>query len=352
MPQIDLSFAKDPNTLALALIYGMVPAVLWLFYWLRENKERPRHFGLLTACFAAGIFAVALALPVERYLGTLSSNDSILTILWASAEELLKFGAFALIILTNKRAIEEPIDYAIYIMVVALGFAGFENALYFLHPLQAGDTVTLFLSGTMRFLGTTLMHAVTASFAGIVLGFAYYRSKISKVALVIIALLLACTLHSLFNLSAAQSTGGDFFQLFGILWVGTICVLILFERLRTMSMPEFRKGKIDAVFSGLDAEFAELLASAGAAAADEMPITVAFKNKGVPSDAPELQKMHAFLQNLRRFYAEYLGNEGANAETVQQTAFSVIPETISPRAVSGIIMALKSGVGNRVSKVD
>ena len=161
MPNINLSFAQDPNTLALALIYGMVPAVAWLFFWLREQRARPKGTGSLLYAFMAGALMVIAALPVEKFLGTFSTNVNTLTILWATAEEVLKFSAFLLMLFAGS-SIEAPVDYAMYAVVVALGFAGFENALYFLQPLQTGDSVVLLLAGAMRFLGTTLMHAAAA----------------------------------------------------------------------------------------------------------------------------------------------------------------------------------------------
>ncbi len=344
MPQLDLSFAQDPNTLALALIYGMIPAVLWVFYWLRENRERPRHSGLLTACFFGGAFMVVLALPVEKWIALLSADPTALTVMWASAEELLKFGIFAFIILRSKTAIEEPIDYAIYIMMVALGFAGFENALYFLAPLQAGAAVTLYLSGIMRFLGTTLMHTATASLAGIALGFSYYHTKLRKTLSVAVALLIACTLHSIFNLTIAANDGENFFQIFGVLWIATIGILILLERLRTLSTGEYRKKKIDTAFAGLDAQFAGVLTTADVVATDETPLSVALANKQFAGDGKEAQALRAFLQVLRDFYARYLDEQGGDVDKISTSTAALIPDTISPRAISGVIAALKAGI--------
>lgn len=233
MPTIDLSFAQDPNTLALALIYGMVPAIAWLFFWMREHRDRPKHTSVLMYAFLAGVFMVIAALPVEKFLSTLSSDDATLTILWASAEEVLKFLAYLFLLAAGSK-IESPVDYALYAVVVALGFAGFENALYFLQPLQVGDTTVLLLSGTMRFVGTTLMHAASTSLPGIALGLACYGSRYIKIFAALGGLVLAVTMHSIFNLWIVQDNGLDFFSVFGFLWIVTIVILIVFEKLRRM----------------------------------------------------------------------------------------------------------------------
>jgi RsiW-degrading membrane proteinase PrsW (M82 family) len=238
MPTIDLSFAQDPNTLALALVFGMVPAVAWLFFWLREQRARPKGSGVLFYSFLAGALMVIATLPVEKFLSTLTTNSAALTFLWASAEEVLKFSAFLLVLFASS-AIEAPVDYAVYAMVVALGFAGFENALYFLEPLTKGDSVVLVLSGSMRFLGTTLMHAAAASLPGIALGLAYFKSRRAKQLAAGIGLALAAAFHGVFNSAIVRNGGLDFFIVFGFLWCATVIVLAFFERLRRMGTAEY-----------------------------------------------------------------------------------------------------------------
>ena len=121
MQTIDLSFAQDPNTLSLALIAGVIPAFLWILFWVRETRARPRTIGSIFFAFLMGVCMVVLALPVEKFMLLFSHNPTVLTVLWAGSEELLKFGAFLLVLLMSS-AIESPIDYPIYMMIVALGF--------------------------------------------------------------------------------------------------------------------------------------------------------------------------------------------------------------------------------------
>ncbi len=348
MQNIDLSFAQDPNTLSLAILYGMIPAVLWLYFWSRENRERPRHGGILTACFVGGVFMVIAALPVEKWLALLSTNDTVLTILWASAEELLKFGAFAFIILRGGRAIEEPIDYALYVMVVGFGFAGFENALYFLQPLQESDTVVVFLSGTMRYLGTTLMHAITASFAGIALGLTYYRPRVQKIVGVCIALILACVFHIIFNLTIVQNYGQNFFQVFGLVWLVAIVVLIFYEKLRNMSTGIYRAKQVETLFANLDTQYSAVIQSAGLQPTDEIPISARLIEKGMtPTDYHfvELQKL---LSLVRTLYSGYLESQGTSGEKVEATAHSIVGDAVSPKVLAGIINIIKASSAERL----
>lgn len=284
---------------------------------------------------------VIAALPVEKWIATLSTDDTILTILWASAEELLKFAAFAFIILRSKKAIEEPIDYALYIMVVAFGFAGFENALYFLQPLQSGDTITLFLSGTMRYMGTTLMHAITASLAGIALGLTYYRPRTQKIISVCIALILACAFHSIFNLSIVKNNGENFFQIFGMLWLATIGILIFYERLRTVSTGVYREQQVGILFANLDTQYASVLKNAGMSSVDETPISSAFTKKGIVSNASEFVEFQKLLNLVRTLYMGYLESQGTSGEKLEQTAHTIVGDDISPKVLSGILSIIK-----------
>ncbi len=348
MQNIDLSFAQDPNTLSLAILYGMIPAVLWLYFWSRENRERPRHGGILTACFVGGVFMVIAALPVEKWIATLSNDDTVLTILWASAEELLKFGAFAFIILRGRRAIEEPIDYALYVMVVGFGFAGFENALYFLQPLQESDTVVVFLSGTMRYLGTTLMHAITASFAGIALGLTYYRPRVQKIAGVCAALVLACVFHSIFNLTIVQNYGQNFFQVFGMVWLVAIIVLIFYEKLRNMSTGMYRAKQVEVLFTNLDAQYSAVIQSAGLQSIDEVSISARLSEKGIASTDSRFVELQKLLSLVRTLYLGYLESQGTSGEKVETTALAIVGDTVSPKVLAGIISIIKASSTERL----
>lgn len=341
MPQVDLSFAQDPNTLALAIIYGMVPALAWLFFWLREHAERPKKGGLLTALFFGGALMVVLALPVERFLATFSNNNQTLTILWAVVEEVLKFGLFAFVVLRNKKNIQAPVDYAVYIMVVALGFAGFENALYFLQPLQAGSTGILLLSGAMRFLGTTLMHATASGLIGIGLGFAYFKPQWRKIVYATIAVAAAGAFHSVFNLFIEQNNGGDALPIFGFLWLATIIVLGLFEHLRRMESSEFVSTAKLSDILGPETQFKSLLATAQVTDVDPTPLATSLEGRGFFPESKEYAQLRELIAKMRELYIHYLGSRGTDEAKVASITLAIIPDTVSPRAISGIFTVLK-----------
>ena len=120
-----------------------------------------------------------------------------------------------------------------YFIAVALGFAAFENVLYLIRPLDTDGTVVGFLTGNLRFLGSTLLHAISSSMIGSALGLSFYI-KGSKGIYLICGLFLATLLHSIFNFFIMKGSGENFLSVFGFLWVVAIINILIFEKLRRM----------------------------------------------------------------------------------------------------------------------
>lgn len=225
---------NDPKTLGLALLGGLIPSLIWLWFWLKEDNKKSEPKGLLTIIFILGMLSVVCVLPVQKFIqNTISSND-VEIVLWAFSEELFKYLAVIVIIYKSKY-IEEPLDWPIYIITAALGFAALENTLFLLKPLSLGDTVVGLLTGQLRFLGSTLLHAVASASIGIALGLAFYVDKKYKKYYLLLGIIFATTLHSVFNFFIINDYGNNFLKVLSFLWVITIIVMLLFEKLRRMS---------------------------------------------------------------------------------------------------------------------
>ena len=65
------SIAGNPMVLLLAFLGGTIPAVLWLLFWLSEDREDPEPTLLLVLTFISGMLAVVLVLPIQKYISTL-----------------------------------------------------------------------------------------------------------------------------------------------------------------------------------------------------------------------------------------------------------------------------------------
>ena len=154
--------------------------------------------------------------------------------LWASSEEIIKYLAVAIVLYKTNHA-EEPIDWPIYMITAALGFAALENALFLIKPLSLGATMVSLLTGQLRFLGSTLLHAVSSGIVGIAMGISLHMNGFKKKWHLLIGLISAVALHSIFNFFIMKNNGSDFLKVFAFLWVVTIIIMLLFEKIRRMN---------------------------------------------------------------------------------------------------------------------
>ena len=225
---------NDPKTLGLALLGGLIPSLIWLWFWLKEDNKKDEPKGLLTIIFILGMLSVVCVLPVQKFIQNVIASNQWEIILWACSEEIVKYLA-VIVIIYKSHYVDEPLDWPIYMITAALGFAALENTLFLIKPLSLGDTVVGLLTGQLRFLGSTLLHAVASASIGIALGLAFYVEQKYKKYYLIIGLIFATVLHSVFNFFIIKDAGNDFLRVLAFLWVITIIVMLLFEKLRRMS---------------------------------------------------------------------------------------------------------------------
>ena len=154
----------EPTYFAIAFLSGLVPALFWLWFWLREDNRNPEPYTLIAISFIAGMAVVPVALPLQKLAIGLYTGSNVILV-WVIIEELLKYAAALIIVLWNKE-VDEPIDMVVYMIVIALGFAALENALFIFNPLVAGDLLNTALTGGFRFLGATLLHVLSSGTVG------------------------------------------------------------------------------------------------------------------------------------------------------------------------------------------
>jgi len=175
---------------------------------------------------------VLIAIWLEKYSLNFIKDNTTQVIVWAAIEELLKFGGVAMIVF-GTNIIDEPIDYPVYFITCALGFAAFENVLYLLKLFDGSGTVIGILTGNLRFLGSTLLHAMASAIIGSALGLSYYLNRYRGIYL-FIGIILAIVLHSIFNFFIMKGSGENFISVFGFLWVIAIINILVFEKLKRM----------------------------------------------------------------------------------------------------------------------
>ncbi len=226
------------NEFAIAFLIGLVPALFWLWFWLREDKERPEPLLLVAIAFVAGMAVVPLALPLQSAAISIYQGNNLMWV-WVVIEEVLKYAAALLVVLWN-REVDEPIDFVIYLIAIALGFAALENALFLLTPLVNSEIATLAVTGSFRFLGATLLHVLCSATIGVALAFAFYKSRLWRVIYGTVGLFIAILLHGWFNffiMRAAEpglDRANELLIVFLFVWMGIIVLFLLFEKIKLL----------------------------------------------------------------------------------------------------------------------
>ncbi len=225
---------SDPKIFMIAFLAGIIPSLLWLSFWLQEDKKKPEPKDVLSVVFFMGIIAVIFVVPIQQLIQDQITNPEWKLVLWATAEEVVKYFA-VIIVLYKTNLADEPIDWPIYMITAALGFAALENALYLITPISTGAAAVSLLTGQLRFLGSTLLHTVTSGIVGISLGISIHLNGFTKKLHLCWGLLLAIALHSVFNFFIMEGSRDNLLRVFSFLWVVTIIVMLLFEKIRRMN---------------------------------------------------------------------------------------------------------------------
>jgi RsiW-degrading membrane proteinase PrsW (M82 family) len=187
----------SPQILFAAIAGGVLPTFVWLYFWLRQcDTSKPRT--LIGLSFVVGAIAVIITIPIQHVLHDTYGTWKWFVFIAAGCEEIIKYALIRIFVL-RRSFIQRPVDYTVYLIAAALGFAALENTLYLLKPLIANDIPLALSTGNIRFLGSTVIHAVSSALFGLWMGIAFCRSGIFKFTSVIMAIITATALHGVFN---------------------------------------------------------------------------------------------------------------------------------------------------------
>jgi RsiW-degrading membrane proteinase PrsW (M82 family) len=227
--------------LPISFLGGIVPVLVWLWFWHREDSARPEPTLVILIAFLAGMASVPAVLPIQKWaLQYFALHSPILILVWATAEEIIKYAAAGLFILWRK-TVNEPIDVVVYMITVALGFAALENTLFLMNPIGDGNVIESIITGDLRFLGATLLHTLASATIGITLALAYYKSFWAKQLYGFVGLILAILLHTAFNLLIIHLPDESKQVAFFVVWSGIICLIFVFEKIKGMGRTAIRR---------------------------------------------------------------------------------------------------------------
>lgn len=221
-----------PDTLValLTVLGGILPALIWLTFWLLEDRCEPEPKKYIFLSFIAGMAAVIIVLPMEKSITPFLSG-TLLLIAWVAIEEIWKFIA-AYVGALHANVFDEPLDAVIYMVTTALGFSAMENIFFLWGPAHNYDILRTLVTGDLRFMGATLVHTISSVTIGLALAYAFNKSaKVKKIA-AFVGVVLAISLHTLFNFFILNEGGGATFWIFLCVWVGIIASLLLVERIK------------------------------------------------------------------------------------------------------------------------
>ena len=219
--------------IAFAALGGVLPALAWLWFWLREDNAHPEPRQLIALAFLAGMLTVAITIPIQKFAATFIVGTTYIFIAWSFIEEILKY-LVARFTLFWRKDVDEPIDMVMYMVTLALGFAAVENTLFLLSPLAGDGFLNTLLTGNLRFIGATLLHVFTSAIVGVFLAISFYKKPRMRNLYAISGVILAAVLHSSFNFFILNSSDQSLFRIFAFVWVGVVAVLAILEYIKRM----------------------------------------------------------------------------------------------------------------------
>jgi RsiW-degrading membrane proteinase PrsW (M82 family) len=182
----------------LVILLGLLPSFAWLFFFLAEDIH-PEPKKIIARVFIAGALAALVALLLQflsqKFLAIfyIGQYNPLCFLLFSTIEEVLKFSA-AYFIIRRSRFFDEPIDAMIYMITAALGFALLENLGVILSTKTIGEALSI---SVLRFVGATLLHALSSGLVGYYWALGLIRKKIKT--FIFAGLVLATFLHTTFN---------------------------------------------------------------------------------------------------------------------------------------------------------
>lgn len=240
------NFITTLEPFAIAILGGVVPTLLWLWFWYRQDRECPEPRGLITLSFIAGMTVVFFVLPVQKLIVALFppiidiadtlirelslpaiDPETLRNLLLATVEEVGKY-ATVFFIATRSKYFDEPVDAVVYLVTAALGFVAVENTLYILKDLDQSGVAQTIINGNLRFLGATLLHTVSSAVIGIAIAGSFYAPRIMKIIAVIAGVGIATLLHTHFNLTIMETNGTlNVLAVFSRYWIAIVGIVII-----------------------------------------------------------------------------------------------------------------------------
>lgn len=191
------------------IIVSLYISWIWVDYYRIidvYHSDKLIHFIFMFALGAASVYLVWtldewIFTPINWYMNGNTWNDLGYTIFKIGAlEEFAKLSAFGLGALFIRKHIDEPIDIIAFLCTAALGFAAFENVLYFMR--DEGRTIF------SRAILTSVGHMMDTALIGYGIIHYKYSPNKGKFHIPLLYFLAACVLHGMYDFALMHKGEG------------------------------------------------------------------------------------------------------------------------------------------------
>ena len=195
---------------------GLLPSFIWLLFYLRKDSHPESNKMVLKVFFLgalSGVAAILLEKMFQRGYSSLAHSLASLTLPIFLAggliEESIKLAAVKIGLWKTQEA-DEPVDWMLFMIISALGFAALENVLVLTSYHEVITSFKALEVMVWRFLSATFLHALCSGALGYfwALSFSKNRKIYFWVSFVAIA-----SLHAFYNWSIMNVTGLNKFLL-------------------------------------------------------------------------------------------------------------------------------------------
>ncbi|MBU4480112.1 PrsW family intramembrane metalloprotease [Patescibacteria group bacterium] len=218
--------------MTLTIASGIIPALIWLWFWLKEDAKNPEPKKYILMTFIVGMLSALFAVFCQGFVINSETNYSFIILLFLSTvEEISKF-VFAYFTVLRKKIMDEPIDAVIYMITVALGFAAMENILYLWTSFGTSFLNEGLIMTNMRFIGATVLHTASSGIIGVAIALTFYRKKITKIIGLVLGVILSIGLHTAFNFLIINNKGESILNVFVAVWIIVVILLMIIEKIK------------------------------------------------------------------------------------------------------------------------
>jgi len=232
-------------SIILAVIFGLLPSLIWLTYYLTKDLH-PEPKKMILKVFFWGALITLPVFFIQTGLKSLLQESNVSPLIYnlifwfliiALSEELFKYLVVKLKVV-NSPHLDEPVDAMVYMVVAALGFAAVENMLYLFTPMgqmsiDQALTRTL-LADLVRFIGATFLHTLCSAVIGYSFATSFHQARM-KHAPIVLGIIIATLLHGLYDFSII-TLDGDMKLAVPAIIIITLAFLVFsgFEKLKKM----------------------------------------------------------------------------------------------------------------------